>query len=240
MPDKRKHRGSHPQDMNFFSDAEVVKIIRAVGDFSMLISKGYATKSVLKLVGDRFNLSKRQRLAVLRNGCSEEQLLNRQSKMLSLQQIRGEDVLIDGYNLLITIESALSDGFIFVSRDGTFKDLASIHSTYHRVSETVEAIEMIGRFLEENGAGSVRWLLDRPVSNSGRVKKILLDVAREKGWDWEVELVMSPDKLLCETEAVVISSDSVVLDRCKQWVNFGGELVRRKISGAKIIDLREQ
>ena len=49
----------------------------------------------------------------------------------------------------ITVEAALSDGFLFMGRDGCLRDLAGIHGTYRRVEETLPAVEQIGRFLAE-------------------------------------------------------------------------------------------
>jgi hypothetical protein len=47
--------------------------------------------------------------------------------------LEDETILIDGFNLLITIESALSGGYIFIGVDGGFRDLSSIHWSYKRV-----------------------------------------------------------------------------------------------------------
>jgi len=54
MPDKRTHRGPHPADEKLFAAAAVCDLQLAVADFSLLRTKGYAEKSTLKLVGDRF------------------------------------------------------------------------------------------------------------------------------------------------------------------------------------------
>ncbi len=59
MPDKRTHRGPHPADEKLF-DAESIGDLRlAVADLSLLLTKGYAQKSALKLVGYRFSLTER-------------------------------------------------------------------------------------------------------------------------------------------------------------------------------------
>ena len=45
-----------------------------MADFSWLLTRGYAEKGALKLVGDRFSLTERQRLAVMRSACSDQHL----------------------------------------------------------------------------------------------------------------------------------------------------------------------
>jgi hypothetical protein len=240
MPDNRMHRGQHPADEKLFSKTMIPNIQGAVSDYSLLLSKGYAEKSALKLVGDRFALTERQRLAVMRSSCSDEQRASRKSRQLEISKIAGQVIAIDGYNVLITIEAAMSGGLIFRGRDGCCRDLASIHGTYRRVSETQPAIELIGGFLQQTGIGEALWLLDSPVSNSGRLKTLLRELAEKSNWKWEIGLVTSPDAVLIKSEKIVASSDSVVLDKCGRWVDLAGEIIKNRIPAAKIIDLAMQ
>ncbi|GAG54293.1 unnamed protein product, partial [marine sediment metagenome] len=211
MPDKRTHRGPHPADAKLFVPAAVSNLQSAIADFSLLLTKGYAEKSALKLVGDRFSLTARQRLAIMRSACSDEQLISRSKRRVKIADLAGRPIAIDGYNVLITTEAAMSSGVIFKGRDGCFRDLASIHGTYRKVTETIPAVQLIGNFLKEAGATDCLWLLDSPVSNSGRLKTLIGELAEKNNWNWQVELLMSPDAELIKTAHVVASSDSVVL-----------------------------
>jgi len=237
MPDKRAHRGQHPADAMLFAGDKIPDIRCAVADYSLLLSKGYAEKSSLKLVGDRFTLTERQRLAVMRSSCSNEQRDSRKKQQVDISDVSKQAIAIDGYNLLITIEAAMSGGLIFRGRDGCCRDLASIHGTYRRVSETQPAIELIGGFLQRIGISQALWLLDSPVSNSGRLKTLLRELAEKNNWKWEIELVTSPDAVLIKGGKIVASSDSVVLDKCGRWVDLAGEIIKNRIPTAKIIDL---
>ena len=211
----------------------------AVADYSLLLTKGYGQKGALKLVGDRFSLAERQRLAVMRSACSDEQLASRRQRCAETQNLAGESIAVDGYNVLITIEAAMSGGVIFKGRDGCCRDLASIHGTYRKVTETIPAVQLIGEFLQKIDADKTLWLLDSPVSNSGRLKTLIGELAEKNGWNWEIELVLSPDAELKKTDLVVASSDSVVLDKCKSWVNLATEIIGKKLPSARVIDLAE-
>ena len=134
----------------------------------------------------------------------------------------------------------MSGGLIFKGRDGCCRDLASIHGTYRKVSETQPAIELIGGFLQQIGIGEALWLLDSPVSNSGRLKTLLRELAEKNDWKWQIELVTSPDAVLIKGEKIVASSDSVILDKCGKWVDLAGEIIKNRIPAAKIIDLGVQ
>jgi hypothetical protein len=237
MPDKRTHRGPHPADEKLFAESEISNLLRAITDFSLLLTKGYAEKSALKLVGDRFSLTERQRMAVMRSACSDEQLASRNQRRIALEDLGNKPIAIDGYNVLITIEAAMSGGVILKGRDGCFRDLASVHGTYRKVTETIPAVELIGQFLQEAGAGKTLWLLDSPVSNSGRLKTLIGELAQKNNWNWQIELLLSPDAELKKTDAVVASSDSVVLDSCRCWINLATEIIKNKLPSIKVIDL---
>jgi len=205
----------------------------------MLLTKGYAEKSTLKLVGDKFSLTQRQRLAVMRCACSDHQLKLRTGNCLPLKDLANQPLAIDGYNILITIEAALSGAAIFKARDGSFKDLAGIHGSYRKVTETIPAIKLIGNFLKEINMGPALWLLDSPVSNSGRLKKMIETIAAEKDYPWHVKLLTNPDTELIKTDSVVVTSDSVILNKCKHWLNLAREIIEQKLPQTWLIDLAQ-
>jgi hypothetical protein len=235
-PDRRQHRGAHPSDRELFDAARLPDIRRAVSDLSLLLGRGYAHKSSLKLVGDRYHLTERQRIAVSRAACADAQIEKRRASRIEIENLRDERVAIDGFNLLITLEAALSGGVIALCRDLCLRDLSGVHGSYRSVAETCEAIMMIGETMEEKRAGPVEWFFDRPVSNSLRLARRIIEMGRERGWAWEVEVLMNPDAALIEADAVVITSDSAVLDRVDRWANLSAHLISSQ--DAWIIDLR--
>ncbi|MFZ9024230.1 MAG: DUF434 domain-containing protein [Anaerohalosphaeraceae bacterium] len=220
MPDTRTHRGPHPGDAQLFTAQTLPVLRRAVSEMSWLLSRGYGDKSSQKLVGDRYTLTQRQRLAVMRACCSDSQLENRAQKQMLPDEIESGQLLIDGYNLLITVEAALAGAPLFIGRDGCIRDLASVHGTYRKVQETLPAIEVIAHILTDLKMSEVSWYLDEPVSNSGRLKQIILSYFERNGLNWNVKLVPNPDTVLITSSGVIVSSDSNILDNCQTWLNL--------------------
>ena len=242
MPDTRSHRGPHPEDADILSARHLPALRSAVVDLSHLLSRGYAMNSALKLVGDRFQLTARQRMAVRRCACTDDALRCRIARRKDAADLAGQPVGVDGYNLLITIESALSGGAVIVGRDGCYRDLASVHGTYHNVTETVPAITLIAKYLDSLAVERIDWYLDSPVSNSGRLKALMADVLEDRCPDyrrrWNIKLVNSPDKMLIDYPGVVVSTDSVVLDGCGSWTNLAATMIDGRVRSAWLIDLR--
>jgi len=205
----------------------------AAADLSWLLSRGYAEPSSLKLVGDRHRLVERQRTAVLRCAAADAAVAGRRERRLGLDAARGGPVRIDGFNLILTLESALGGGVVLGGRDGCFRDLASVHGTYRKVEETRPALELATRRLAAWGVGPRTWLLDAPVSNSGRLAAMIREIDPEA----RAEVVADPDPLLVLPGPPVATADSGVLDRCGPWINLARLLVEAEVPGAFLVDL---
>jgi len=236
MPDTRHHRGAHPADAQLFSARELPALRAAVEEFSWLLSRGYANLSALKLVGDRHALNARQRMALSRAACSDAARDARQAKCLPLSRLAGEIIMIDGFNLLITLEAAFSGGLLLRCRDGCIRDLASVHGSYRAVEETGRALEFVGQQLELIQPRYAVWLFDQPVSNSGRMAQRVRELAATRGWNWNVETLFNPDSALAQSPHIAITSDSSILDNVARWGNFMAEL-RDRLPSAWMIDL---
>jgi len=237
MPDKRGHRGPHPADVELFRDARLDALRAAVSELGWLLSRGYSTPSALKLVGDRHRLRERQRTAVLRACCADAVRADRRRRRRSVDDLSGAVVAIDGFNVLPPVEAALAGGVVLRGRDGCYRDMASMHGSYRRVAETVPAALRVGRVLAEAGVAAARWLLDRPVSNSGRLRASLEAIAAEAGHAWTVELVPDPDPMLRAADVPVATADSGILDGCRAWVDLAREVVERTVPSAWVVDL---
>jgi len=237
VPDRRKHRGPHPEDDRLFAPAVRPALRAAVADLHWLLGRGYAGKSGLKLVGDRYELVARQRTAVGRCACSDGESAHRENRRVGPNALVGQPLMVDGYNVLTTIEAALAGGVILPGCDGTYRDMASMHGSYRKVAETLPALELLGRVLAEYHVGETLWYLDRPVSNSGRLKTVMAEVAARHGWAWQIELVPDPDALLAETDQIIVTADSAVLDRCTAWFNLARVAVDGHVAEARIIEM---
>ncbi len=224
-PDTRAHRGAHPQDPLLFSPPAQERMAIAVHELSWLLSRGYPDTASLKLVGDRHKLKKRQREAVGRAACSDAARDGRRASRRELLDISGDRLMIDGFNILITVEAALSGAVVLVCRDGVYRDLSSVHGSYRSVEETDRALHLIGKCLAPAQLVCVEWALDRPVSNSGRLAKRIEALAEKEDWPWKVTLKNNPDRYMMRDHATVATGDSVVLNAVDAWVDVVGEVL---------------
>jgi hypothetical protein len=240
MQKLHRHRGADPEDERSFGASRLVDLRRAVHDVCWLLDRGYGISSAAELAGDRYHLTRRQRNAVVRCACSSEARERRRNHCVGPQLLHGREIWLDGFNVLTAVESALGGGVILIGRDDCCRDVAGVYSHYHKVEETVPALQAIGRMAAQWAVAKSCWWLGSPVSNCGRLKGIILDVAAESGWPWQVELVTNPDRVLSGAEQIVCSSDHAILDRCQKWVNLARQVIATQVPQAYVVDLGEE
>lgn len=220
-----------------FAPARVPTLVTAVGDLSWLLSRGYPDDAATKVVGDRYQLTRRQRIAVRRCACTDAQRDLRRAGRVRMSSLRGEHVAVDGFNVLLTIEASLAGGVILGARDGCRRDLASMHGSWKRVAETARAIDLVLDALATAAPVAVTFVLDRPVANSGRLAATIRDAAAILGLAYTVELHDAADRAVLASGTVVATADSAILDRAAKWIDLPGPILDRLTPRPWFVDL---
>lgn len=234
-----RNRGKNTGDDNLFGkEKEIDKLRAAVRDLFYLLSRNYPEKASSELIGNRYKLKSRQVQVIRGAAISESQFQDRMAKKLQRKDLENRTVSLDGFNVLILLESLLSEAYIFEGMDGCFRDLSGVHGTYKRVNQTSRCVDLIAEFHKKVQLKKLIWIFDKPVSNSGRIKQMITEYANENNLNWEVELQYNPDKLLAENAEIVASSDAWILDHCKNWFNLIGFLIQEEGLSANLVKIR--
>lgn len=214
---EQRTRGLRDGDDQAFSPREVEKLMRAQEELQFLLDRGYPLKSANSFVANHHQLTVRQALAVMRSTAPSQSLAARKTKQLAPDELAGRVLHIDGFNQIIGLEVALSDGVLLKGQDGCIRDLAELRGTYRLIGQTREAIRILREVATVLHVSGVSILLDEPVSNSGRLKAAVF----EEVWpvDIDVQVVRNPDTLLKRKECVA-TGDYVILDECGSWFNL--------------------
>lgn len=227
-------RGSSEKDETEFTGGSLKTVYKAGQDLYYLLNQGYKIKGASVFVANHYLLSERQRLALVRGVTSKDDIINRLRKEIC--HIReGSTVYIDGFNTIITLEVALSDSLLLKCMDGTIRDLAGLRGTYRLIDKTETAILYIGDMLENSKVEKAVFYLDAPVSNSGRLKEQILKLLGERNFELQVETTNSVDSILEKMENVV-TSDAIILDKCKSWINLNRKIIEERINRDFFVD----
>ena len=231
-------RGYAPEDEKQFTGRELKLLQKAADEVQFLLDRGYDVKPVTTFVGNHYMFSERQRLALARSVSAKEYIQKRMNK--ELLQMEGEYlpemVHVDGFNTIITLEVALSGSLLLEGMDGTIRDLAGLRGSYRIVDKTVQAVELVLHGMEEQGVKSALFYLDQQVSNSGRLRGLILEKAADRGVQVQVELHPGVDSVLSRMENVV-TADAIILDKCGSWYNLNRGLMEKAVPDAWIFRL---
>lgn len=231
---KATRRGYVPTDEKEFKGDNLNKLYKASEDLVYFLNRGYKIKGASTFIGNHYLLSERQRLALIRGISKNDDIKTRKYK--EVNDFSGTKVIhIDGFNTIITLEVALSNSLIIKAMDETIRDLAGLRGTYSVIDKTEIAIKLIGDFLLEHKIERTVFYLDKPVSNSGRLKMKILEIFKDTELEVEVLNIENVDSILKSKENVV-TSDAIILDNCINWINLNKYIIEKNILNPNFID----
>ena len=222
---KSIRRGYVDKDEELFGGSQRAKILSAANDARWLMNRGYSAESAITFTSNHYLLTSRQRMAIFRSILNDEDKTTRLKKEILKP---GTEVLIDGLNIIITLETALSHSLVLRGDDGVLRDVAGLHGTYRIIDKTAKTIELILQTLSNLDVRYATFILDKPVSNSGSLKQLILEISRNFNLEVVAELDMNPDQIFVDKENV-ISSDGPVILKSSSWFNLNSMIVRDMI-----------
>ena len=224
MPDIVK-RGYVPSDDREFTE-QIDKLRSAGEELYYLINRGYQIKPASTFVGNHHLLSERQRLALVRSISPKDRIKERLEN--EINDLKDSVVYIDTFNTVITLEIAFSGSTLLYCMDGTIRDLAGLRGTYRIIDKTDLAVEAIRKLLETEGVKEAHFLIDAPISNSGRLSSKIEDMFTDSNVNVICEVINDVDKNLYDRENV-ITSDAIILDNCISWFNLTRRVIKEEI-----------
>lgn len=191
----------------------------AVVDIRYLLDRGYPQKGVLGFVCDHYRFDENSRHLLSRLVLATSVSEKRNKKFLPCEEMKGKNIMVDGYNIIIGMESILEKK-AFLCDDGVIRDIKGIFRNF-TVSETTEtSIGLLIQFLKENKVNNVCFLLDSQMSKSGELAKNLREKIRIAGLKGDARTSKHVDYDLKNSEDIVASSDGVIIDEAKSVVNL--------------------
>lgn len=189
--------------------------LKGAKDYRYLLDRNYPQKSIVKLVGDRYQLRSVERTMLFRGIGSHEKSKLRKQKIIVELPVQAV-IYIDGYNAIRTVGSYLSGKTVFVSTDSFLRDAAEMHRSTLREKILTQTLNLLFDYLLDNKVRKLTVFLDQPISKSGELASNLNKLINENGFYGEATTVHSPDHHLKKVEeGIVCTADSVIIDECK-------------------------
>ncbi len=205
-------------------------IHQAASDFFFLQNRLYPRSSALEWVGNRYALEAAERHLLQRGVFGQQEALRRRARRCMGDDWQNGLLVVDGYNVQITVESAILGRPLLLANDGAMRDIAG-QSAGYRFSRAGEmAVDVVFRLLDEYRPRKVLFLFDAPMSHSGQLASLYRRRLQELGIPGGSHAVPVPEREIPYGECVTASSDHAILDASGMWI----DLARRAIAAARI------
>ncbi len=201
---------------------------RAADDVRYLLDRGYPKESAVRFVSDHYRLPQEQRFAIIRIVVSSEQAKARKEKAVPLEALRDKAVFVDGYNVLIAVESLLSGKAVYKGDDGFLRDTQGIFRSYRASKLTALAVSEILRLLRFAAPAKIEVLLDQQISMSGQLAAEIRGMMEELGLQGSARTAQDVDHELKAAKGIIATGDGNIIDAVPVVVDIPGRIAQEK------------
>ena len=208
---------------------------KAARDFRFLLNEGYPRKASLELVGNRYGLTSDERHLLHRGVFSNSDSGSRRKKKVFIGEVRNKDLVIDGHNVLITVEAGISGRPLVVGDDGFIRDISGLSGGFKQTETTEKAIQFIIRAIKKIKPSQTLFLLDAPISKSGELAEAVRNYLTKQDIPGEAMAVKVPERILIGFPGVVATSDTAIIDQSKKVLDLAAHVLRKNIELQSLI-----
>jgi len=199
------------------------ELVEAAKDLLYLLNRGYGRKSSLNLVTSRYRLSKVERLLLYRGIYPYEVSKIRYSKMVN--DIENLSIVIDGFNVLSTVQSALLSDTLILCTDNFIRDIAATVRKIKVSPLLLSSLVIVISYLAREKVRYALFVYDSQVSRSLEICNLTKKILETMNVNGNCILANRTDKYLMSFDNyVVASSDSVILDKVGRLYDVGGKI----------------
>lgn len=203
---------------------------RAAEEARYLADRGYPPDSAVRYVSDHHRLPEERRFVLRRTVVAGEVAQSRMAKAVGLSALASRAVFVDGYNVLITVESLLGGFPVYLCDDGFLRDARGLFSGYKSSPSTAAALSQILDLLAGARPARVVVLLDGQMSRSGELAGQMRELMGKLGLPGEARAARDVDHQLKVRggQGIVASSDGNVIDSISQAIDLPAEIAARR------------
>ena len=209
------------------------KLRDASYDLKFLLNRGYRRKNALNFVSNKYLLSKHERNYLTRSIYSDLIAKSRMSKIVDISEIENQILLVDGYNVLISVESICKKDYdsLILCDDGIIRDLNAVFGKYKLNEYTKKALNYILVIISEYNP-KIRFFFDKQVSFSGKLAKITEELMNIYKIGGDTVLSSNVDfeiiKMNSIESCVVATSDSAIIDKVSRILDLPFYILQNK------------
>lgn len=189
-------------------------------DVRYLLDRKYPKKSVITNVSNHYGLTKNERNILARIACEKDISNDRRRKLVSMEYIHNKKLFIDGFNVLITVESLILGHPVFLCDEGILKDVRSLFRRYKMGFATKEALSMIDMITSKYNPEEIVLIFDSQISKSGELSKVARDVFNKNNCFVFTSKNTDREMITNSKRGIMATSDGVIIDKVEKLVDI--------------------
>lgn len=209
------------------------KLLKPARDIRSILRWGYPKFATIRFVAEHCQLSVEERHILTRVIMPPEKVVSRIKKKIACDGISNRDLLLDGYNVLLSVDSLLKNEPMWFCDDGYIRDTRYYFSKTSQAEDIDRALDSVLEFLSEAAPRSVTFLLDSQISRSGELAGFIRRKLEEHGIPGEAHTSKTADFDL-KTEGrdlgknlIVATSDGIIIDSVLQVLDIPACLMEK-------------
>jgi hypothetical protein len=135
---------------------------------------------------------------------------------------------MDGYNVLIAVESMLKGLPVYEGDDGFLRDTEGVFRGYKASLFTVPALSAILDLLASAAPNNVEVIFDQQISMSGRLAGIVREMMATHGIPGTARTARDVDHQLKLAEGVVATGDGNIIDAVPCAADIPGQIALKR------------
>lgn len=209
------------------------KLLKPARDIRSILRWGYPKFSTIRFVADHFQLSLEERHILTRVIMPPDRVVSRINKKIACEGIKDRKLLLDGYNVLLSVDSLLKKELMWFCDDGYIRDTRYYFSKAKQAEDIEEALDAVLKFLSETGPESVIFLFDAQISRSGELAGLIRHRLEEYEISGEAKTSKTADFELKteggnpENNVIVATSDGIIIDSVKEVLDIPACLMEK-------------
>jgi hypothetical protein len=201
---------------------------RAATEVRYLLDRDYPSGPAIRFVSDHHRLPQESRFVLTRVTVPSALAASRKDKQIFVRGLWGRTIAIDGYNVLITVESLIVGAPVYLCDDGFLRDTRGIFRRYRSSDQTTLALNEILSILKEAGVGRAEVLLDQQISKSGTLAARIRYMMAEHDVPGCAKTAKETDRRLKLASSPVATGDGAIIDAVTEVVDLPAEVAKRR------------
>ncbi len=224
------------QCMRYNTFLRINKIIEAIKDYKYLLNRGYNPISALNLISNHYGLSKRERLAIYRSIHDDKTVSNILKKKVKPENLSSDIIVIDGFNVLITLKAAITCQQLIKGDDGFLRDILGVFGHVRYDSNFFKAVYYLAFSLNLLDVVDVVIVFDKNVKWSKLYSDMVRKIVSIYTPYTRVVLAAKSDKKILSMNGIKASSDIVILMGADKIFDLAGYIIVHYMRYDNIVD----